>query len=53
MFFYIVGERASNQVIQEKFQHFGDTVSHRFHEVPSSLLHLHAKIVNHPQITKR
>lgn len=48
MFLYIVGERASNRAVQEKFQHSSYTVSHVFHEVLSSLLHLHAETINPP-----
>lgn len=48
MFLYVVGEGASNRAVQEKFQHSGNTVSHIFHEVLNSLMHLHAKIVNLP-----
>lgn len=48
MFLYIVGEGASNRVVQEKFQHSDNTVSHIFHKVLGSLLHLHAETVNLP-----
>lgn len=43
-----MGKRASNYAIQEKFQHFGNTVSHIFYKVLSFLLYLHAKTVNLP-----
>ena len=48
MFLYIAGKGAFNHTVQEKFQHSGDTVSHVFHEVLSSLLYLHAETVNLP-----
>lgn len=43
---FIIKEEASNHTIQEKFQHFGDTISHMFHEVCTLLLHLHVETVN-------
>lgn len=46
MFLYIIGEEAFNHAVQEKFQYSGDTISHIFHEVFNSLLHLYAKTVN-------
>ena len=48
MFLFILREKASNCVVQEKFQHFGDTVSHVFYEVFISLLYLHTETVNLP-----
>ena len=48
MFLFIVRERASNCAVQEKFQHFGDTVSHVFYKILTLLLHLYIETVNLP-----
>lgn len=60
MFLYIIGKEASNQVVQEKFQYSGHTVSSVFHKVSISLFHLYVETVNlstkdnilHPQIAE-
>ena len=48
MFLQIVREGASNRMVQERFQHSGETVSSVFHEVLEVLLILHKKAVHQP-----
>ena len=48
MFLQIVGEGASNRMVQERFQHSGKTVSSVFHEVLEILLILHKETVHQP-----
>lgn len=48
MFLYIIGERAFNCTMQEKFQYLDNTISYIFYKVFSFLLYLHAKTINLP-----
>ena len=46
MFLFIIREKTSNHIIQEKFQYSSAIISQVFHKISTSLLYLHAETVN-------
>lgn len=48
---FIAGQSASNRLMQEKYQHFGNTISHCFNEVLTALIHLGQHYISVPQVS--
>jgi hypothetical protein len=48
IFLKIVGENASNRMVQDRFQHSGDTISRVFNRVLNAIVQLHPEVVKQP-----
>lgn len=53
MFIHVIEHKGSNRDVQERYQHFGSTVSQYFQEVLKACLHLHIKYVKLPVVPHR
>lgn len=45
IFIYIITQGASTRAIQDRFQHFGETIHHQFHKVLDSIIRMSKDII--------